>query len=86
MAALSEHGGIDRRELESLGLDESDILDLSVNVNPLPWSSEIRAAFRSWDPRSYPDRTSLLARRALAERFAVSDAQVVLGNGATELL
>lgn len=86
MAALSEHGGTDRRELESLGLDESDVLDLSVNVNPLPWSSEIRAAFRSWDPRSYPDRTSLLARRALAERFAVAGAQVVLGNGATELL
>ncbi|MBX2813326.1 MAG: aminotransferase class I/II-fold pyridoxal phosphate-dependent enzyme [Myxococcales bacterium] len=83
---MTEHGGTRPSELAALGLTETEILDLSVNVVPFEIDPGIKAAMTDWDPRSYPDPECMNARSVLAERFGWSPSRVVLGNGATELL
>ncbi|MGF1510061.1 MAG: pyridoxal phosphate-dependent aminotransferase [Myxococcota bacterium] len=80
------HGGTDVLELRVLGLRESDIIDLSVNVSPFGPAPSVQALIRTWDPSRYPDPACTDARRALAERFNLSPDRIILGNGATELL
>lgn len=83
---MNAHGGTQPSELARLGLTEADILDLSVNVSPFEIAAPIRAAIEQWDPRAYPDPECIEARSALADRFDVPTSQIILGNGATELI
>lgn len=80
------HGALDYAELEQLGLNPDEILDFSVNSNPFGPSPRVRQATATTPLDRYPDRESLALRRALADRSGISPEQIVVGNGAAELL
>ncbi len=83
---LAYHGAIDFAELETLGLQPDDILDFSVNSNPYGPSPNVQLALSQTPLDRYPDREVISLRRALARRLNVSVDQIVMGNGAAELL
>ena len=80
----------ERRAAERrLALEQVPDLDLSGTEWPdLPNSEIVNAAIARARGRvnGYPDRYASAVRRLLAERHAVAPEQVVLGNGAAELL
>src|SRR4051812_1209521 len=76
------------RERE-LALAEVPTIDLSSTEWPdLPHSEVVNAAIAAarGNVNSYPDRHAQEIRRVLAERHGVSPEQIVVGNGAAELL
>lgn len=80
------HGALDFAELERLGIDPNNVLDFSVNSNPFGPSPRVWDAIRQTPLERYPDRESLALRRELSQRLDVSPAQIVVGNGAAELI
>ncbi len=88
MSAPDLHGGKIREAAAALGLPASEILDFSANVNFLgPTPAVVEAARRAvceigWYPLDPPTG----ARRAAAEFLDVGEDQVLLGNGASELI
>lgn len=81
-----EHGGSREDEIRALGIDSSEIVDFSVNVNPYGPSPAVVRAIREAPIEQYPDPTAWRARQALARACAVDPDEVVLGNGAADLL
>jgi histidinol-phosphate aminotransferase len=69
-----------------LGLTE--LVRLSANENPLGPSPRVVEAIRreSTQVHLYPDGGSLALREALGRRLGVAPAQIVVGNGADELI
>jgi histidinol-phosphate aminotransferase len=69
-----------------LGLTE--LVRLSANENPLGPSPRVVEAIRREAERVhlYPDGGSLALREGLARRLGISPAQIVVGNGADELI
>jgi len=63
-----------------------NILDFSVNTNPLGPNPDLVRVWRAADPSAYPDPHYTRARAALAAYHGVDPASVVLGVGASELL
>jgi len=80
------HGGLDRQELEALGLRPEEVLDFSASINPLGPPLGVRKALASLDLSSYPDRECRALRAALARRLEVSPDWILVGNGSTELI
>jgi histidinol-phosphate/aromatic aminotransferase/cobyric acid decarboxylase-like protein len=80
------HGGLVEDELASLGVRAEEVLDLSVNVNPHGPCAIVRRALAAARVDRYPDPRATAARRAFAERAAVSIERVVLGSGAVDLM
>src|SRR5262247_2614507 len=78
------------KSLEALAaeLGLSDLVRLSANENPLGPSPRVVEAIAREAARVhlYPDGGSTALREALATRLGVSPAQIVVGNGADELL
>jgi histidinol-phosphate aminotransferase len=72
--------------MRELGLAE--LIRLSANENPLGPSPRVVEAIRREAGRVhlYPDGGSLALREALAVRLGVEPAQIVIGNGADELI
>jgi histidinol-phosphate/aromatic aminotransferase/cobyric acid decarboxylase-like protein len=84
--ALREHLGVSPDALLGLGLAATDVLDLCSSLNPYgPPQSLVDAALNAPLTR-YPDSTGLIARTQVARRFGTTPDNVVLGNGAAELL
>lgn len=71
-----------------LGLDETKIVKLASNENPLGMSEKARAAALKAieDIARYPDGNGFELKAALAKRFSVAPDQVVLGNGSNDVL
>jgi histidinol-phosphate aminotransferase len=63
-----------------------DVLDFSVNTNPLGPAPSVLQAVRETDWSRYPGDDEEPLRRCLAERADVAPEQVVLGNGSAELI
>jgi histidinol-phosphate aminotransferase len=80
------HGGLQEAELRRLGIDPETVLDFSSSTNPYGPDPEVARALQGARFDRYPDPTALRAREALAERCGVEPEQLVLGNGAAELL
>jgi histidinol-phosphate aminotransferase len=80
------HGAINVQELEQWGFTAEEMLDFSVNSNPFGATPAVRAALAAVPPEPYPDRDCWALRRALGEHLHVPPAQIVVGNGAAELL
>jgi histidinol-phosphate aminotransferase len=80
------HGGVDRAELERLSVDAAAIVDFSANQSPLGVSAAVRQAVGSAILDKYPDRDAVGLTRALAARHGLTERQVVVGNGSTELI
>ncbi len=81
-----QHGAFDYNELNQLGLDAKAIVDFSVNSNPFGPSPQVQQAIDDISPDIYPDRECLQLRQLLAERQQLGINQVVVGNGAAELI
>jgi histidinol-phosphate/aromatic aminotransferase/cobyric acid decarboxylase-like protein len=85
-AAPVKHGGLLDDELSRLGLRHEDVLDVSVNVNPYGSFPPMVDAIRAASIERYPDPTATPARAALARWLDLPREQVVVGNGAVDLL
>ncbi len=74
--------------VRDLGLDESNIIKLASNENPLgtsPLALEAMAHTLNEVAR-YPDGSGFELKAALAKRYAVSTEQIILGNGSNDVL
>jgi histidinol-phosphate aminotransferase len=71
-----------------LGLDERSIVKLASNENPLGIGPRTRAAIESAVPEihRYPDGNGFELKQALARRYGVDMASIVLGNGSNDVL
>lgn len=95
MAALERygHGGDRLTAAERFGGSPEEFLDFSSNIHPLgPPSKVIEAlseALKSGKPEAlvhYPDPMSRRLRDKLAKRISVSPEQILIANGAAELI
>jgi histidinol-phosphate aminotransferase len=71
-----------------MGLDETTIVKLASNENPLGPSPRALAAIdRALEELSrYPDGNGFALKAALSARFGISAGQIVLGNGSNDVL
>ena len=80
------HGGLDVAELDSLGLDVSDVLDFSVSVNPLGSSPGALEATQSVNLGAYPDPDCVRLRNEICREVGIEPDRILAGNGSTELI
>ncbi|MEX2263890.1 MAG: aminotransferase class I/II-fold pyridoxal phosphate-dependent enzyme [Bryobacteraceae bacterium] len=82
------HGGNVFAIARERGWDWRDVLDFSASINPLGPSPSALAAVKDSVDRiaHYPEREPDELRHALARAWEVDASQILLGNGATELL
>ena len=80
------HGGLNLRELRSLGLNPEDVLDFSASINPLGPTPGVADAIAKVNLATYPDSDCLELREALAERLDMGVERILAGNGSTELI
>jgi cobyric acid synthase CobQ/L-threonine-O-3-phosphate decarboxylase len=83
-----KHGGNIRQLVSASGLPEEAVLDFSANINPLGPPEWLRAVVSSTlgEVVHYPDPECTGLKAAAAERFGVATADVLAGNGSTELI
>ncbi len=86
MSSVPVHGGLHFGELSELSLEDRDILDFSVNINPYGPSPRVLEAARLADLGQYSDPTAAMARAQLATHLGVESSSLCLGNGAAELM
>ncbi|MBX3015066.1 MAG: histidinol-phosphate aminotransferase family protein [Caldilineaceae bacterium] len=80
------HGALDYAELQRHQLAPDAVIDFSENSNPFGPAPGVRAALAALDPARYPDRESLALRHLLAAQTGADLAEIIVGNGAAELL
>ncbi len=82
------HGGDIFAVAEANGWDWREVYDFSASINPLGPAPGVRAAICQAIDRiaHYPEREPVKLREALARVFGVYPENIILGNGATELL
>jgi histidinol-phosphate/aromatic aminotransferase/cobyric acid decarboxylase-like protein len=78
------HGGDGPAVARALGLDPSDVLDLSLSLNPCAPDITALAARHLESLRHYPEPTT--ATRLLAEAIGVDSDRLVLTNGGAEAI
>src|SRR3981189_2699846 len=69
--------------------DGEDWVKLNTNESPLPPSPKVMEAIKAAAGESlrlYPRPTAAPARRAIAAHFGLEEGQVLMGNGADELI
>lgn len=71
-----------------LGLEESSIVKLASNENPLGASEHAKSAMRTAleDVARYPDGNGFILKQAISRKFGVRHEQIVLGNGSNDVL
>ncbi len=84
----SNHGGNVWLSAQKWGLKTEDILDYSANINPLGMPDKSRKAIeRNLDQLvHYPEPDGKTLKEALAKYLGVNTANIVLGNGGSELI
>lgn len=80
------HGALDYAELQRHGIAPTVVIDFSENSNPFGPAPGVRTALVAVDPARYPDRDCLALRHLLAEQTGAALDEIVVGNGAAELL
>jgi histidinol-phosphate/aromatic aminotransferase/cobyric acid decarboxylase-like protein len=80
------HGGLHDAELRALSLRADQVLDFSSSTNPYGPHPAVVQALRVAAIERYPDATAFAAREALGQLLSLRAEQLVLGNGAAELL
>jgi len=83
---VQTHGGLRADELRAYGLRAEEVLDFSASINPLGASPRAVAALASVDYARYPDPGCTELRERIAAAVGVTPAEVLPGNGATELI
>ncbi len=85
-AGRPAHGGIRPAQLRALGLNPAQVLDFSASISPLGPPPGLWPALQQVDLTAYPDPECLELREALARRLDAAPAQILVGNGSTELI
>lgn len=80
------HGGATAAELAAARARGVELLDLSANLNPYGPHPAVLAAAAATDVRRYPEPDSATLRRAWAQHYGVAPAEVLAGNGSSELI
>ena len=82
------HGGNIDASARSIGVQPKEIIDFSASINPLgPPPSARKAFIDSYGEISrYPDPYGEKLKQALAKRHGMKTAEVLVGNGSTQLL
>ncbi|MGJ4746975.1 cobyric acid synthase [Leptospira sp. SA-E8] len=82
------HGGNLFRMANIAGVDPSEILDFSSNLNPLGFPDWVRPLINSRisDLIHYPDPNYTKARISLEKNWNIPKDEIVFGNGASELI
>ena len=80
------HGSVAAQELAQLGLRPDDVLDFSVNTNPLGPAPSVLEAIAQTNWTRYPGDDEAPLRAGLARASGVPPAHIALGNGSSELL
>ncbi len=82
------HGGNLRQLSQAAGLPPDQLVDFSANINPLGPPDWLRPLIESRisDLVHYPDPDATALVAALAEHHGIPVDQIMVGNGATELL
>src|SRR5579859_2312969 len=80
------HGSAMASELAAFGLNPADVLDFSVNTNPLGPADVVLEAIQRTNWSRYPGDDEAPLRAGLARQSGVTPEQVTLGNGSAELL
>ena len=81
--------GSDLEKIEQVyGIKKEDIISFSANVNPLGISYKLKNELASHIDAitSYPDREYTSLRKAIAEYIDTDAADILVGNGSTELI
>ena len=80
------HGGVTDEELEQAHARNCELVDLSASLNPYGPHPEVVAAASAANVHRYPEADAHTLRRRYAEAAGLEPAQVLAGNGSTELL
>jgi len=80
------HGGINHSELKALGIDAGSVLDFSVCTNPFMPPPGIKEKIGAISIEQYPDSRAAELKGRLSERLGISTANILAGNGTTELI
>lgn len=83
-----EHGGNIRNLANASGRPAKDLLDFSASINPLGPPEWLRSLISS-RLRSlvhYPDPDSSLLRASISQCYGVTEEEVLVGNGSTEII
>jgi histidinol-phosphate aminotransferase len=80
------HGSVSAAELAAFGVAPSDVLDFSVNTNPLGVAPSVLEAIAHTNWTRYPGDDEPALREAIGRHAGVSSEHVVLGNGSVELI
>jgi threonine-phosphate decarboxylase len=82
------HGGDVDSWARGAGIEAGEILDFSASINPLGPPVSARKVFvKSYGEISrYPDPYGAKLKEALAERHGMNPAEVLIGNGSTQLI
>ncbi|KXZ26760.1 cobalamin biosynthesis protein CobQ [Leptospira santarosai] len=84
----STHGGNLVELSQKAGCKPNEILDFSVNLNPLGFPEWLRPFIHSkiGDLVRYPDPNYTSLKKAIHSKYGIPIEQIVLGNGASELI
>ena len=77
------HGALGAAEREVLG---GEVLDFSVNTNPLGPSPLVAPALATAEVARYPDTEATALRQSLAGRLGVATENIIVGNGSVEII
>ena len=82
------HGGDIYSHLEQSTDKEQSLIDFSANINPLGLPEGVRVSIiESLDKcANYPDPLCRNLKNALSEKYSISQNNVILGNGASDLI
>ncbi|MBN2076318.1 MAG: histidinol-phosphate transaminase [Dehalococcoidales bacterium] len=80
------HGGFDQAELETLGINPDEIIDFSVSTNPVGIPPGILRQVSVKDLSRYPDSQSTLLKREIARISGISESNVLVCGGSTEII
>jgi threonine-phosphate decarboxylase len=82
------HGGDVYHLARNLGIEISDLLDFSANINPLGFPPGLCGAIQEALTQivHYPDRRCMALRRDLAAYHHLIPEEILVGNGSTELI
>ncbi|MEA3363925.1 MAG: threonine-phosphate decarboxylase CobD, partial [Thermodesulfobacteriota bacterium] len=88
MTPGQKHGGNLRRASEVSGFPQEELLDFSASINPLGFPPWLRPLISSQVSKlaHYPDPEAGELVTALAAHYQIETNQVIVGNGASELL
>jgi cobyric acid synthase CobQ/L-threonine-O-3-phosphate decarboxylase len=88
MAQLRKHGGNLRLASHLSGIPQEQLLDFSASINPLGFPDWLRPLISSQISRlvHYPDPQGEELIAALADFHQINSDEIIIGNGASELL